>query len=181
MYLRKVAVVIVLAVLLGGGLMPKTSYAQGLSEERIAFIEKYSNIAIRNGAKYDIPWETAMAIAIFESGQGTSYSAIKRHNFHGLSGGKFGNQNFATDEEGWEAFYQNLFEQKCYTSSNALLYRDNPQKFFEAIVVAGYNPDPDYYIAKVGPFVRAVEDYRDEHNLPSSRGYIALFTAVTAE
>ena len=174
MHFRKLITVVMLVTFFLGISTPKITYAQELNENHLVFIEKYVAIAIEDGAKYDIPWETAMAIGLYESSSGTSYSAIKRHNFHGLSGGKSGNQNFATDEEGWDAFYENLLEQECYAANGVFQYRDDPNKFLEAITKAGYNPTPKQYLAKVGPFVKAVEEYRIENGLPSSREYSVM-------
>lgn len=174
MHFRKTVTVVVLVTFLICIFTPNVTYAQELNENHLVFIEKYVGIAIADGAKYDIPWETAMAIGLYESACGTSYSATIRHNFHGLSGGKSGNQNFANDEEGWNAFYENLLEQECYAANGVFQYRDDPNKFLEAITKAGYNPTPKQYLAKVGPFVKAVEEYRIENGLPSSREYSVM-------
>ena len=180
MYLRKIVTVVIMAMTVSM-LTPKIASAQELNESHITFIERFKGVAIAEGAKYDIPWETAMAIGLYESTSGTSYSAIHRHNFHGLSAGRAGNQNFASDEAGWEAFYTNLFEQECYVKKDVFRYRDDPEKFLEAITKAGYNPYPKQYLAKVGPFVKAVEEYRTEHGLPSSREYNVLLGSAVAK
>lgn len=177
MYFLKRNVVVVILVVIFSIVTPKTANAQELNASRIEFITKYANIAMRLGAKYDLPWETAMGIAIYESQGGTSYSAIKRHNFHGISAGRAGtNKNFASDEEGWDAFYVNLLEKSCY--AKALQFRDDPNMFFEAIVKGGYNPNHKEYIAKVGPFIEAVIRYREEQNLPTSQEYRMLYNAL---
>lgn len=180
MYFLKRNVVVAITVVVFSIIIPKTACAQDLNASRIEFVAKYADIAMRLGSKYDLPWETAMGIAIYESQGGTSYSAVKRHNFHGIIAGKEGvNKNFASDEEGWDAFYTNLLERPCY--AKALQFRDDPNMFFEAIVKGGYNPNQKEYIAKVGPFVKAVIKYRDEQGLPTSQEYLMSYGALNSQ
>ncbi|MBR2588907.1 glucosaminidase domain-containing protein [Candidatus Saccharibacteria bacterium] len=175
MYFKKMFLLLMLSLLLT---LDQYAVAQAkpleLTDEQIDFMEEQIDSAIIFGALNDMPWETAMAIAIFESGSGTSYSALHRKNLHGIVKCSGGYQTFNTYSEGWEKFYDNILTTDCYEKQNVLQFRNDPYQFLNAIVRAGYNPDPDEYMAKISPILKAVERYRDKQNWPTSQTYLCI-------
>lgn len=146
----------------------------GISPERERCLDLYADAAIRYGAKYGMPWEVGMAIYIYETDDGTSRLAVEQHNLFGMRAKSGRYQKFDSDEECWEAFYKNLVFLPCYTRHNVLQHASDPFDFLEAITEAGYNPDPETYVAKVRPVLEQVVSYREENSWPTSEEYLEI-------
>lgn len=154
-----------------------------LSEDQAEFVEKYVNVAILGGAEHGMPWQTAMAQAIVESGAGTSRAAVENHNFHGIGSTIPGRayKNFESDSKGWEGYYHNLEITPAYAKANFRDYAGDPKEFLSAIIEGGYNSEDESYERKVDYLIDAVEDYRIEKGWPTSAEYAKVLKDFDGE
>lgn len=148
------------------------SASDGLTDEQAAFVDENREIAQKLSVEYGIPWETVVAQGILESGAGTSEYARERNNFFGIGAFDANPDNaysFATPEEGWRGYYQNIVDTPTYRNHG--VFQGNtvtdPYAYAQAIKDAGYATDPDY-VSKVSKFVRAVEVRSGEKGWESS-------------
>jgi|GEM_PF-2315983 len=146
--------------------------SDGLTAEQAAFVDRYHEIAEQLSIEYGIPWEAVMAQGILESGAGTSEFARERNNFFGIGAFDSNPNNaysFATPEEGWRGYYQNIVDTATYRNHG--VFRDpnitDPYAYTRAIKAAGYATDPEY-VEKVSKFIRAIEIRAKEKGWKSS-------------
>ena len=123
------------------------SSTAGLSSQQSEFVDLYHDIAVNLSIEYGIPWETVMAQGILESAAGSSYFAQDRNNFFGIGAFDSNPNNafsYATPEEGWRGYYENIRITSVYRANGAFNYPDDPYAYAQAIKNAGYATDPDY-------------------------------------
>lgn len=137
-------------------------------EQRIAYINKYKDLAIKHMQEYRIPASITLAQACLESANGTSTLAVKGNNHFGIKCHKWeGDVIYHDDDQKGECFrkYENAEESfkdhSLYLSSQrryASLFeiKDNDYKLWASgLKSAGYATNPNY--AK--ELVNIIEDY----------------------
>lgn len=151
---------------------PFSSYAQSAAskkvEQRIAYINKYKDLAVRHMQEYKIPASITLAQGCLESANGTSTLAVKGNNHFGIKCHKWeGDVIYHDDDEKGECFrkYENAEESfrdhALYLTSQpryASLFdiKDNDYKLWATgLKSAGYATNPNY--AK--ELVNIIEDY----------------------
>lgn len=161
----------------GVGSTPSGPSTSGLTDQQAAFVDKYHDIAEKLSIEYGIPWETVMAQGILESGAGTSGYARERNNFFG-SGANTENPDhaytYATPEEGWEGYYKNAVTTETYRQHGVFQGTaiTDPYAYLNVIRPAaqggaGYAKDENY-VAKITPFVKAIEERSKQKGWKSS-------------
>ena len=147
----------------------------GVSDLQSAFIDQYHDIAEKLSIEYGIPWETVIAQGILESASGTSHYARTRNNFFGIGAFDSNPDNahsYATPEEGWRGYYENIRVTATYRNHGAFNYPGDPYGYLNAIKAAGYATDPNY-VAKVSSIIAAIENRAKEKGWSSSAELLA--------
>ena len=142
----------------------------GLSDLQSAFVDTYHDIAVALSIEYGIPWETVMAQGILESAAGTSNFARERNNFFGIGAFDSNPNNafsYATPEEGWRGYYENIKNTPTYRNHGAFNYPTDPYGYAQAIKNAGYATDPNY-VSKLSSLIAAIENRSKEKGWDSS-------------
>lgn len=144
----------------------------GLSNQQLAFAEKYASMAQDLSVQYGLPWETVVAQGILESAAGTSNFARERNNFFGI--GAFDSNpdsafSYPTPEAGWIGYYENIRNTATYRNHGVFQEPNitDPLAYLNAIKAAGYATDP-IYIAKVSAFVKSIQGLAAQNSWPSS-------------
>ncbi len=115
-----------------------------------SYIDNHKDIAADLSKQYGIPSSIILAIAIVESGAGTSKASKTLNNHFGILGrndvnnSKF--KSFSTVRESYEAFCRILSKKKIYTR---LKDNNNSNDWVKAIASTGYSTKPNEWIKKI--------------------------------
>ncbi len=133
-----------------------------------AYIEQYSDIAMVEQARHNIPASITLAQALLESGAGKSELAAKSNNHFGIKchSNWDGERTYHDDDQKGECFrkYDKVIE--SYEDHSAFLKRDRYQTLFTykvtdykswayGLKAAGYATDPKY----PAKLIKIIEDY----------------------
>lgn len=147
-----------------GTLLP----AQTLNKDYLAYIEKYSEIAITEQHKYGIPASITIAQGLLESGAGKGELAVQSNNHFGIkchnewNGQKF----YYDDDEKNECFRKYNKVAESYEDHSKFLQRPRYESLFQlkptdykgwanGLKKAGYATDPNY----ATKLIKLIEDY----------------------
>ncbi|MBK1896794.1 glucosaminidase domain-containing protein [Chryseobacterium paridis] len=115
-----------------------------------SYIDSYKGIATDLSKQYGIPSSIILAIAIVESGAGTSKASKTLNNHFGILGKNNINtsrfKSFNSVRESYEAFCLLLSKKKLYTK---LKDNNNSNDWVKAIASSGYSTKPNEWIKKI--------------------------------
>ncbi|ASW73439.1 muramidase [Chryseobacterium piperi] len=115
-----------------------------------SYIEDHKNIATELSKQYGIPSSIILAIAIVESGAGTSKASKTLNNHFGIVGKNDVNtsrfKSFNSVRESYEAFCRMLSRKKLY---NQLKDNNNYNDWVKAIASSGYSTKPNEWMKKI--------------------------------
>jgi Bax protein len=115
-----------------------------------SYIDSHKDIAMDLSKQYGIPSSVILAIAIVESGAGTSKASKTLNNDFGILGKNDINasrfKNFGSVRESYEAFCRLLSKKKLYTK-----LKDNHSysEWVKAIASSGYSTKPNEWMKKI--------------------------------
>ncbi len=115
-----------------------------------SYVNDYKMMANELSSKYGIPSSIILAIAIVESGAGTSKNSKTLNNHFGIVGKNTVNnsryKSFSSVKESYEAFCQMLSRKKYYS---ALKGSENHNDWVKAIAAAGYSTQPEEWKRRI--------------------------------
>lgn len=115
-----------------------------------SYIDDHKSMALDLSNQYGIPSSIILAIAIVESGAGTSKASKILNNHFGIVGKNNVNtsrfKSFNSVRESYEAFCKLLSKKKLY---NQLKNNNNPTEWVKAIASSGYSTKPNEWMKKV--------------------------------
>ena len=158
-YMKRIAILLAAAAL-----------ALGASQNpRLAYIEKYSALAVSEMQRTGVPASITLAQALLESGAGQSPLALHANNHFGIKchNDWTGRKYYKDDEQLRECFRSYASVEESYQAhSDFLRARDRYKDLFDldptdykawarGLRRAGYATDPDY----AGKLINLIEDY----------------------
>lgn len=115
-----------------------------------SYIDSHKDIAMDLSKQYGIPSSIILAIAIVESGAGTSKASKTLNNHFGILGKNDVNtsrfKSFSSVRESYEAFCRLLSKKKLYTR---LKDNNNYNDWVKAIASSGYSTKPGEWMKKI--------------------------------
>ncbi|WP_261512369.1 glucosaminidase domain-containing protein [Chryseobacterium paludis] len=115
-----------------------------------SYIDNHKDIAMDLSKQYGIPSSVILAIAIVESGAGTSKASKTLNNHFGMLGKNDINssrfKSFGSVKESYEAFCRLLSKKKLYTK---LKDNNNYTEWVKAIASSGYSAKPNEWMKKI--------------------------------
>lgn len=120
------------------------------------YIQKYDTLAQQLSVEYEIPTSVILAVALVESGAGTSKLAVKFHNHFGITGKNYNSMKLLGYKSRFKEYENDSLSYRhfCEVIKNKNLYlttkgNPNPNVWFKRISKTGYAASASKWYTKM--------------------------------